>query len=162
MLSTCIKSLTFKESVSRSVVSNSLSPHMDCSPPGSSVHRVFQARILEWVAISFSRGSSQPRDWNCTASHVAPTPGDGFFTTEPPGKPTLSSIIKIKCSYIQSKQRWTKSSFNQLKLVLLHAAAAAQNDFYATKKTWFRKISSTISQIKVPSARFRSLSERWA
>ena len=36
---------------------------MDCSPPGSSVHEIFQARILEWVAISFSRGSSQPRDW---------------------------------------------------------------------------------------------------
>ena len=35
---------------------------MDCSPPGSSVHGIFQARILEWVAISFSRGSSQPRD----------------------------------------------------------------------------------------------------
>ena len=35
---------------------------MDCSPPGSSVHGVFQARILEWVAISFSRGSSQPRN----------------------------------------------------------------------------------------------------
>ena len=40
---------------------------MDCSPPGSSVHEVFQARILEWVAISFSRGSSQPRDWNCVS-----------------------------------------------------------------------------------------------
>ena len=36
---------------------------IDCSPPGSSVHRIFQARILEQVAISFSRGSSQPRDW---------------------------------------------------------------------------------------------------
>ena len=36
---------------------------MDCSPPGSSVHGIFQARILEWVAISFSRGSSWPRDW---------------------------------------------------------------------------------------------------
>ena len=34
----------------------------DCSPPGSSVHRILQARILEWVAISFSRGSSRPRD----------------------------------------------------------------------------------------------------
>ena len=34
----------------------------DCSPPGSFVHRIFQARILEWVAISFSRGSSQPRN----------------------------------------------------------------------------------------------------
>ena len=35
---------------------------MDCSPPGSSVHGILQARILEWVAISFSRGASQPRD----------------------------------------------------------------------------------------------------
>ena len=35
---------------------------MDCSPPGSSVHGIFQARILEWVATSFSRGSSWPRD----------------------------------------------------------------------------------------------------
>ena len=34
----------------------------DCSPPGSSVHGNSQARILEWIAISFSRGSSQPRD----------------------------------------------------------------------------------------------------
>ena len=36
---------------------------VDCSPPGSPVHGIFQARILEWVAISFSRGTSQPRDW---------------------------------------------------------------------------------------------------
>ena len=35
---------------------------MDCSPPDSSVRGILQARILEWVAISFSRGSSQPRD----------------------------------------------------------------------------------------------------
>ena len=38
---------------------------MDCSPPGSSVHGIFQARTLEWVAISSSRGSSWPRDWIC-------------------------------------------------------------------------------------------------
>jgi len=35
---------------------------MNCSPPGSSVYGILQARILEWVAISFSRGSSRPRD----------------------------------------------------------------------------------------------------
>ena len=34
----------------------------DCSPPGSTVHGILQAGILEWVAILFSRGSSQPRD----------------------------------------------------------------------------------------------------
>ena len=36
---------------------------MDCSPPGSSIHGIFQASILEWVAISCSRISSWPRDW---------------------------------------------------------------------------------------------------
>ena len=39
-----------------------LSDPMDCSLPGSSVHGIFQTRVLEWVAISFSRGSSRPRD----------------------------------------------------------------------------------------------------
>ena len=36
---------------------------VDCSLPGSSIHGIFQARVLEWVAISFSRGSSWPRNW---------------------------------------------------------------------------------------------------
>ena len=36
---------------------------MDCSPPGSSVHRIFQAKIQERLAVSFSRGSSRSRDW---------------------------------------------------------------------------------------------------
>ena len=36
---------------------------MHCSPPGSSIYGIFQARILEWGAISFSRGSSWPKDW---------------------------------------------------------------------------------------------------
>ena len=45
----------------------------DCSPPGSSVHGIFQARILEWVAISYSRGSSWPRNWipvSCIAGKI--------------------------------------------------------------------------------------------
>ena len=48
---------------------------MDCSTPGSSVHEILQARILEWVAISFSRGSSQLRDWTWVSCTVG-----GFFT----------------------------------------------------------------------------------
>ena len=47
-----------------------LSNPMDCSPPGSSVHGISQARTLEWVAISFSGESSQPRDWT-GASYVS-------------------------------------------------------------------------------------------
>ena len=48
---------------------------MDCSPPGSSVHGILQARILERVAIHFSRGSSRPRD----QTQVSRIEG-GFFT----------------------------------------------------------------------------------
>ena len=40
---------------------------MDCSPPGSSVHGILQARILEWNAMPSSRGSSQPRDRSCVS-----------------------------------------------------------------------------------------------
>ena len=49
------------KNVSCSVVSNSLQPH-DYTLPGSSVHGILQAGILEWIAIPFSRESSQPRD----------------------------------------------------------------------------------------------------
>ena len=55
---------------------------MDCSLPGSSVHEISQARILEWVAISFSR--------DLTSQGIEPLSlelAGGFFTTEPPGEP---------------------------------------------------------------------------
>ena len=55
-------------------MSDSCDP-MDCSLPGSSVHGILQAGILEWVAISFSRGSSWPKNWN-QASGIA----GGCFT----------------------------------------------------------------------------------
>ena len=53
---------------SHSVVSDSCDP-MDCSPPGSSVHGSLQARTLDWGAISFSRGSSWPRDQTPSLLH---------------------------------------------------------------------------------------------
>ena len=59
-------------------MSNSYNP-MDCSLPGSSVHGILQARILEQVAISFSRGSSQPRD----QIRISQDAGS-LFITEPP------------------------------------------------------------------------------
>ena len=55
---------------------------MDCSLPSSSVHGILQVRKLEWVAISFPRGYSWPRD-STLISYIA----GGFFTPEPPGKP---------------------------------------------------------------------------
>ena len=58
---------------------------MDCSLPGSSVCGIFQAGLLEWVAISYSTGSSRPRDQN-RVSCVSCLANRFFFTTVPPGK----------------------------------------------------------------------------
>ena len=57
---------------------------MDCNPPGSSVHGILQTRILKQVTISFSRGSSQPRDWTCI--HPSLCIVGRVFTTEPSEK----------------------------------------------------------------------------
>ena len=53
--------LSYESEVAQSCLT--LCNPMDCSLPGSSVHGIFEARVLEWPAISFSRGSSRPRDW---------------------------------------------------------------------------------------------------
>ena len=66
---------------------------VDCSPPGSSVLRIFQARILKWVAIFFSRGSSWPRD-RTRVCYIA----GGFFTYWAPGKPKCQ-IVPAYLSY---------------------------------------------------------------
>ena len=63
---------------------------MDYSPSCSSVHRILQARILEWVAMPSSRGSPQPRD----RTHV-PCTGGRLFTAEPPGKGNIYTYIQI-------------------------------------------------------------------
>ena len=67
---------------------------MDCSPPGSSVHGILQARILEWIAIPFSRGSSQPRDW----TQVSCITGR-FFTVWATGKTKKFNKLKKKLFY---------------------------------------------------------------
>ena len=78
---------------------------MDCCPPSFSVLGISQARVLEWVAISFFRGSSQPRDW----THVSCIAGRFFFTAEPPGKPycnpySIEVILKPKCDLLMTAQ----------------------------------------------------------
>ena len=75
---------THTHTVSKSC--QSICDPMDCSPPGSSVHGISQARILEWVAISSSRGPSWSRDRTCV-SFLLYLAG-GFFITELPGKPS--------------------------------------------------------------------------
>ena len=63
---------------------------MDCSLPGSSVHGILQSRVLEWVAIPFFRGSSQPRDQNRVSLHW-----QAGSLLAPPGKP-ISLCVKMQ------------------------------------------------------------------
>ena len=72
-----------------SVMSNSLRPHEVYSLSGSSVHGVLQAKIPERVAISFSRGSSRPRDQTCSLLYLLHWLV-GSLPAEPPGKPAFS------------------------------------------------------------------------
>ena len=67
---------------------------MDCNLPGSSVHGILQARILEWIAICSSRGSSWLRDWTqCPALQADSLP------SEPPGKPCIQLFFTCHCDH---------------------------------------------------------------
>ena len=78
------------QSVSWSVGPTPCHP-MNCSLPGSSVHGILQARILQWVAISFSRGSSQIKDW--TGISCVSCIAGWFFTCWAIGKPTSAKTL---------------------------------------------------------------------
>ena len=67
---------------------------MDCGPPSFSVHGIFQARILEWTAISYSNGSSQSRDQILVS--VSPELSGRLFTTVLLGKATIPQLKKQK------------------------------------------------------------------
>ena len=75
---------------------------MDYSLPGSSGHGISQARILEWLAVPFSRGSFWTRD-----QPVSPASAGGFFTTEPPGKPTKQDPYSLANQH--RRLGWIKS-----------------------------------------------------
>ena len=79
---------------------------MDCSLPDSSIHGVFQARILEWVVISFSRRSSQPRGWT-RVSHIA----GRCFT---PIQRKKFKKKREKWLNIQSKNKWAVAQFLEI------------------------------------------------
>ena len=90
---------------------------VDCSLSGSSVHGILQARILEWVAISSSRGFSQPRDQTCV-SCVSPALQAGSLPLAPPGKsqkPLIisgGSVLFLPCPVQQPLDRWAVAYLN--------------------------------------------------
>ena len=78
---------------------------MDCSPPSSSVHGIFQAIVLEWIAISFSRGSSRPRDPTQVSLIV-----DRHFTIWATGEvlkhTVINLIINMLSEYVGLRYLW--------------------------------------------------------
>ena len=74
---------------------------MDCSLPGSSVHGILQPRILEWVAIPFSKGFSWPRDWTWVSCIVG-----RFFTTWVNMEALYGLYLYYKIIYIQQLYKY--------------------------------------------------------
>ena len=74
----------------------------DCSLPGSSIHGISQARILEWVAIFLSKGSSLPRDWTCVCCL-----GRGILYHWATRETHESWVILIGNNQLILKKRWT-------------------------------------------------------
>ena len=89
-------------------MSSSLQPY-DWSPPGSSVSGILQARILEWVAISSSRGSSRPRDWaqvSCVAGRLYCLSHLGSFVV----KAVVFPVVMYRCE-LDHKKGWVPKSW---------------------------------------------------
>ena len=120
-------------------------PHGLYSPPDSSVHGILQARILAWVAMSFSRGSSSPRDqtWvSCIAGR--------FFTAEPlKGSPFFPTAIKC---LIKSPQVGTHH-FCSMSLLCLPLPDKAIKPFFST----LPKTVSDLSWHRSTTAKFWAL-----
>ena len=90
-------------------MSDSCEP-MDCNPPGSSVHGILQARILEWVAMFASRGFSQHRDRTCV-SPIKLALASGFFTTSATWRPLLSICTHpIGSVLLENRDQYTLSA----------------------------------------------------
>ena len=102
---------------------------IDCSPPGSSVHGILQARILEWVAISLSRGSSWPRDQTCVSWQVSSLP---LGHLESPRidyqqeSAYLSAYVVIRLEVVETTSLWKGLS------ILIHTELKEDSTFQAS------------------------------
>ena len=113
----------------------------DCSFLSSSVHGILQARILEWVVMPFSRGTSQPR--NRTHTSMSSALVNEFFTTEPPGKQCIQTAgyySELKRNKLSSHEKiWRK-----LKWILLSESSQSKKLF----SIWHSGKSKTIGTVR--------------
>ena len=99
---------------------------MDCSPSGSSVHGISQARILEWVVISTSRDFPDPG-----IKPESPPLAGGFFTTEAPGKPK-AIILPIEKKKERKEKMQEKGTSNFHSSHLTNVSWASLNEVMIT------------------------------
>ena len=106
---------------------------MDCSPLGSSIHGISQTRVLEWVAISFSRGSSRPRDRTCISCIAG-----GFY-------PTCTTFTQKSYSPVKSDEALAHAAtWMGLKNIKLRERSQKQKTTYCMtpcmQNVWKRQI----------------------
>ena len=133
---------------------------VDCSLPGSSLHGILQARVLEWVAISFSRGSSQPRDWtrvSCiagrcfnlwatrTAKKVSPT---AFLVFSPAMQHLSKEMLQ---SFLSCVLTFTFTYSFPWGLIIFSFSICRQLKLCAILKTKFNVVSIQESLFLLPS-----------
>ena len=110
---------------------------LDCSPPGSSVYWIFYASILEWVAISSSRGFSWPRDRTCN-SNVSCIEG-GYFTT---WAIKILYILSPKVIQFSSVQFSRVQSLSRVRLFVTPWIAACQASLSITNSRSSLRLTS--------------------
>ena len=109
---------------------------MDCSLPGSSVHGIFQARVLEWVAIAFSRGSSWPRD-QTQVSCIAGRYFTLWATREAPLMHIVSTNVKVFCFLHKGSLGNTKILSATSETVITFLAFYLYMHFHAVFNCWY-------------------------
>ena len=135
---------------------------MNRSPPGSSVYGIFQARILEWVAISFSRGSSWPKD-QIPVSCIA----GGFTPTEPSRKPfrKLSSVQLLSHVWLSVTPQTTArqaslSITNPWSLLKLMSPCSPRDSQESSPTPQFKSINSSVLSL-LHSPTLTSIHDYW-
>ena len=127
---------------------------MDCSPPGSSIHGIFQARVLEWVTISFSRGPFQLRDWipvSCTAArHFAVwatrevSAKEGINMVPVPRRPLPAAIHVGAHLFNLEHYYWSQSPEAEGLVAALSKLGDTPNETYLNPIRTFHTVSSCI------------------
>ena len=133
----------------------------DCSLPGSPIHRIFQARILEWVAISFSRGSSQPRDQTrVSCLHLLHWQA-GSSPLEPSGKPRWVLITVVSEYQSLFFQLYLKSIYIIQQVILVWAYAISQAMFWCLKYMNIQNRVRSSWSIHSSSRGWRDTGKKW-